>query len=435
LAALNKGGDGVIDSVSCASAGNCGAAGIYRDAIGRTQVFVANQTNGTWGKAIEVPGIQAHNVGGVAGFNTLSCASPGNCSAGGEYSFRRGGFHQAFVVTETNGTWGKAIEIPGIAALNRTDAEVTAVSCAAAGNCSATGHYSDSHGRRVFVVNQRNGTWDKAIEIPGSAIPGRVGFADASSVSCRAAGDCSVGGGFTDRAHTAQPFVASENNGTWGKAIEVPGIAALNVGGAGRVGSLSCGAVGDCSAGGDYQDGSGHLQPFVVSEKNGTWGKAIEVPGIAALKHREAAVDAVSCASPGNCSASGLYLQRPSLNLEPFVVTERNGTWGKAIEIPGIAALNKDGEAHDFSVSCGAAGDCSVGGDYLAHGPTQQAFVVNQAHGTWGKAIEVPGTAALNPGGLAGIGSLSCTSPGRCSAGGFYLDGHGKLQAFVVSET
>jgi hypothetical protein len=94
LAALNKGGDGVIDSVSCASAGNCGAAGIYRDGIGRTQVFVANQTNGTWGKAIEVPGIQALNVGGVADFITLSCASPGNCSASGEYSVLRGGFHQ-----------------------------------------------------------------------------------------------------------------------------------------------------------------------------------------------------------------------------------------------------------------------------------------------------------------------------------------------------
>ena len=49
--------------------------------------------------------------------------------------------------------------------------------------------------------------------------------------------------------------------------------------------------------------------------------------------------------------------------------------------------------------------------DYLGHGPTQQAFVVSQAHGTWGKAVEVPGTAALNKDGLAGIGSLSCASP------------------------
>ena len=60
---------------------------------------------------------------------------------------------------------------------------------------------------------------------------------------------------------------------------------------------------------------------------------------------------------------------------------------------------------------------------------------MNQAHGTWSKAIEVPGTAALNAGGEAGINSLSCAAPGRCSAGGFYRDGRGNLHGFVVSET
>ena len=435
LAALNKGGDGVISSVSCASPGNCDAGGIYRDGAGRTQAFVASQTNGTWGKAIQVPGTGALNVGGDAEIIALSCASPGNCSAGGEYSDHRD-FFQAFVVTQTNGTWGKAIQIPGSAALNLGDnAEVTALSCASAGNCSAAGHYGDSHGRHVFVVNQTNGTWGNAIQIPGTHLS-RVEFAEVASVSCPAVGDCGAGGFFTDRADMAQPFVASERNGTWGKAIEVPGIKALNVGGNGGITGLSCGAVGDCSAGGTYQDGSGHAQAFVVSERNGSWGKAIEVPGTASLNRgKRAAVDSLSCASPGNCSASGVYTQGRSLDLQPFVVSERNGTWGKAIEVPGIEALNKDGETHVFSMSCGAAGDCDVGGSILDHAGDGQAFVVSQAHGSWGRAIEVPGTVALNAGGNAGIESLSCSSPGRCSAGGFYVDGRGRLQAFVVSET
>jgi hypothetical protein len=38
-----------------------------------------------------------------------------------------------------NGTWRTAREIPGIAALNQGDAQVNAVSCASAGNCSAGG--------------------------------------------------------------------------------------------------------------------------------------------------------------------------------------------------------------------------------------------------------------------------------------------------------
>ena len=45
------------------------------------------------------------------------------------------------------GSWGRAIEVPGLAALNKGgDAEVTSVSCASAGSCAAGGDYEDRHG-------------------------------------------------------------------------------------------------------------------------------------------------------------------------------------------------------------------------------------------------------------------------------------------------
>jgi hypothetical protein len=47
----------------------------------------------------------------------------------------------------------------------------------------------------------------------------------------------------------------------------------------------------------------------------------------------------------------------------------------------------------------------------------------------------VPGTPALNKGGTARIYSVSCGSAGNCSAGGWYTDGPGHVQAFVVSES
>jgi hypothetical protein len=65
---------------------------------------------------------------------------------------------------------------------------------------------------------------------------------------------------------------AAASGGTWGTAEEVPGIAALNQGGFAMftsVSSVSCGSAGNCSAGGFYQDGSGHQQVFVVGETNG----------------------------------------------------------------------------------------------------------------------------------------------------------------------
>jgi hypothetical protein len=64
----------------------------------------------------------------------------------------------------------------------------------------------------------------------------------------------------------------------------------------------------------------------------------------------------------------------------------------------------------------------------------RQALVVSQVNGSWGTAIEVPGTAALNQGGNAGISSVSCASAGNCSAGGDYRDSSDHFQAFVVGE-
>jgi hypothetical protein len=137
-----------VNSVSCASAGNCAAGGDYRGRSGAFQAFVASETNGRWGKAIQVPGSGTLNAGGYAGVSSVSCGSAGNCSAGGDYGGRSGAF-QAFVASETNGRWGKAIQVPGSGSgtLNAGDyAGVNSVSCGSAGNCAAGGSYTDGSG-------------------------------------------------------------------------------------------------------------------------------------------------------------------------------------------------------------------------------------------------------------------------------------------------
>ena len=109
--------------------------------------------------------------------------------------------------------------------------------------------------------------------------------------------------------------------------------------------------------------------------------------------------------------------------------------WGNAEEVPCTAALNQGGIAEIASVSCASAGNCSAGGLYRDSSGHRQALVVSQTGGTWHTAIEVPGSAALNQGGNAGIPSASCGSAGNCSAGGHYTDSSGHSQALVASET
>src|SRR5262249_32604466 len=170
--------------------------------------------------------------------------------------------------------------------------------------------------------------------------------------------------------------------------------------------------------GGFYHDASGRAQGFVVSEKNGTWGTALKVPGLAVLNTGgNAGVSSVSCAAAGNCSAGGAYKGGSGL-IPGVVVNQVNGTWGKAREIPGTAALNQFGFAQVFSLSCGAAGNCAAGGKYADAHPHLRAFVASEKNGTWGTAQQVPGTAALSPGGDSAVGAGRCPAAGGCPGGG-----------------
>jgi hypothetical protein len=429
-------GNAETASVSCPSAGNCDAGGFYTDKARHFQAFVVNEVNGVWGKAQEVAA--ALNTGRQARVSSVSCASTGDCSAGGQY--KDGSDHyQAFAISEVNGTWGKAREVPGTAALNAGgSAETISVSCASPGNCSATGDYVNASGRtKTFVVSQKNGTWGTAFEIPGLAVLSVGGNAAVDEVSCGSAGNCAVGGSYSNNNISGpdQAFIASQRSGVWGQVREVPGTAALNAGGSAETISVSCAATGNCGAGGFYTDGSGRQQAFVVSQKNGVWGAAREVPGTAGLNAGGSAFAlSVSCASAGNCGAGGWYTDKAG-HSQAFVVSQKNGVWGKALEVPGTAALNADGLAMTNALSCASAGNCSAGGVYYDSGANNQAFVVSEVNGAWGKALKVPGSAALNTGAFASVFSVSCASAGNCGAGGEYQNASGVYQAFVVGQT
>ena len=85
-------------------------------------------------------------------------------------------------------------------------------------------------------------------------------------------------------------------------------------------------------------------------------------------------------------------------------------------------------------VECPTVGECVAGGSYT-DGSGHRAFVAIEKNGVWGSAVEVPGTAVLNSGGIAAAYSVSCAAAGECAAGGSYFDGSNHNQAFVVDST
>jgi hypothetical protein len=364
-----------------------------------TLPFVVSQIRGTWQDALPVPGIGTLNTaGGDAQITSVSCASPGNCVAGGYYTsgFYPGGGppeFSAFVVSQVNGTWGTAREVPGIGALDTGGrAQLVSVSCASPGNCSAGGWFDVASGwpgccKSVgFVVSEVGGTWGTARKVAGTA--------EVYSVSCASPGNCGA----------AASRVLSQTDGTWGTAQKIATPPRSSFGAAG-ITVVSCPSPGDCGAAGK---GVRRTRAIVVSQSRGVWGTAIRVPGTQNLNNSLASlVTSISCASRGNCTAGGYAFKnvpQGSSNLElaaPFLVIERNGAWGGAVRIPGIAALSKNGYAIVTSVSCPTPGNCAVAGSFATSsynpdgsGPGQ-VFVTSEVDGRWGTPRDQPGPLRL----------------------------------------
>ena len=438
---LNAGTYADTSAISCATPGNCAAGGSYTNQWGGQEAFVVDETNGTWGTAIQVPGTAIPSGLHLAEVTSISCPTPGNCVAGGSYFGWDG--PTPFVVSEIDGSWGTAQDLPGMSSLDKgQDAGLTSLSCPTPGNCAAGGTYFDTTGtNQAFVASETNGTWGTAVEVPGTATLNQGQDARVFGVSCGSAGNCAAVGDYHDASGSGHAFVADQTNGTWGTALTVPGMNSLENGGSSVLMSVSCASAGNCTAGGSYghyTESGGTGQPFVVDETNGTWGTAIEVPGAGALNHDEAEVDSVSCGIAGNCAAGGFYTDGAGIT-QVFVVDEKSGSWGSAIEVPGTAGLNS-GHLHDRlrTVSCAAAGQCVAAGYYGTDDSSADgyhAFVASEVNGTWRNAIELPGTQTLNGGTGARVDSVSCVSPHDCAAGGEYRDTSGHFQAFVATST
>jgi hypothetical protein len=447
LATLNADGDAVVNSVSCASAGNCVAGGEYQDSSGHFQGWVADEANGSWGNAVEVPNLGTLNAGGFAAVLSVSCASAGNCAAVGDY--RDSSSHtQGFVADEasTSSAWGNAQEVPNLGALNAGgSARANSVSCVSAGTCTAGGFYEDSSDHRQgWVADEASSSWGNAQEVPGLGALNTDNSAAVESVSCASAGDCAAGGYYTTTTPSGfgdyvQGWVADEASSSWGNAQEVPGLGALNTDNSAEVLSVSCASAGNCAVGGEYNDDG---QGFVADQASvsGAWGNAQEVPNLGALNTSNSGwAESVSCASAGTCTTGGQY-EDSSRHEQGWVADEASSSWGNAQEVPGLGALNAGTvsgavAAGVESVSCGSAGNCAAVGQYFDSSNDVQGFVADEVGSAWGNAQEVPNLGTLNAGNSAEVLSVSCVSAGNCAAGGSYTDSNGHTQAFVVDGT
>jgi hypothetical protein len=394
--------------------------------------------DGTWGSVQEIPGVAAltytgggHNASNVSAFG---CSTLGNCVAVGDYGSPVTGFTVPFVSTEVNGTWSSQplAGLPAEAA--DTTAYLTSVSCGTADFCTAIGTYSGTDNLlHIFAVTETSGTWGTPVVLDTSGLSNVQSFGF-RGLSCPAAGECTLIGSYTPLEATPVPFTADESVGKWGSVQPLAGLASLDPSSAapvtGGFDSLSCGAPGDCTAGGSYQYGA-VVQPFIVSESGHSWGQPQPIPGIASVSSSgqgdnsaENQVTSVSCPDAGDCAVVGSFFPQYGQNGVFFTLDEAGGTWGqaKALSIPSGDSVQGPS---DF-VSCRSAGDCLIAASVANEpgqsisGSSEVVTAAESSSGPWGAATAIPGIAA---GDEAGLDALTCALGGDCTVFGVYYPG------------
>jgi PASTA domain/Divergent InlB B-repeat domain len=246
-----------LSSVSCASAGNCTAVGGYTDDSRVGQALLLTETAGSWGPpvAVNLPADYTHSDLATE-LDSVSCASAGNCTAVGSYdvgevevghdeSEERG---KGLLLTETAGSWATGVEATMPADAVGPDGvgeSAPQVSCPTAGNCSVVLEYYDNnkhvHG---LLLSQTAGSWGAGHESPA----GRFG----NSISCASPGNCGVlvGGN-----------LLRETGGSWGSEVKTP-VPANGAGGV--LYSVNCASAENCTAVGEYKEGAGHRDGLLV---------------------------------------------------------------------------------------------------------------------------------------------------------------------------
>ncbi|HTU28219.1 MAG TPA: Ig domain-containing protein [Solirubrobacteraceae bacterium] len=268
-------GGGVLDSISCASVGNCVAVGTSTIGKGLVEPTIATETTGTWSKPT-LPSLPSGDLLTEPTSLSVSCPAVGNCVVGGT-DYPATGPQLPLIIAESNGHWQTGVTLgplPGDLGDSNQVISLGAIDCAAVGQCTAVGNDNTVAGAAGFALVDSGGSFTEV----GLPYPtGSAGFLTTSTdlgldaIACADPGDCAAGGGFptagTPTQPDAAPMTAVEAGGDWSAplVLAAPGDSAPATSSVATLSSLSCPAVQQCQGVGDYQTTSGAQIPMVAN--------------------------------------------------------------------------------------------------------------------------------------------------------------------------
>jgi hypothetical protein len=335
----------------------------------------------------------------VLGLAAISCSSVGNCVAVGNYE-SNAEVWEAMIVAEHQGHWTRAIEapLPAGAAIQGQNAVLLSVTCSHSGTCTAAGEYVDGSGhQQSLLVTGSGNSWSAA---PTPSAPSDANSDPniiPSSIACASTGECAAVGTYVNPLQNSLGLLLNESAGSWGggtgAALPSNAAPASTVGDQTVVlASVACPQAGTCTAVGWYFDNDENGQGLLVTQSANVWQPGAEVAlpsnAVNGLEKQSAGLDWISCASLGNCLATGVYTDL-GYNSQGLLLQEVGGVWQTGVESPLPSNASPVQYAAADQSDCTGVGTCTVIGQYNDRRGDVLGYMLSEASGSWGHATEL----------------------------------------------
>jgi hypothetical protein len=357
-------------ATACTSSGNCAAGGNYIDSSGRTEAYVTRESKGTWGAGVRIvlpKGAVADPGALVSG---VACVSAGNCLAVGSFEHDASQDSRAFIAAQVNGVW-KPASVPHLPLnANGVSAQLKAITCLHTGFCEAAGSYTDKTGRTLamVIVKPAGQKWHQATQVLSPKGATANPNANVTALSCPAAGNCIAVGTYrmAGTGTPTQALGAVESSGTWHRAVRVAPPANWGAGQPAFLNGIAC-RSGTCTAAGQYYFAPAASRAMWVTESKGHFGIGKEVITAPADASPVADTDfyAISCPKTGPCVAVGNYINTSGA-FATMYMTLTSGKWTASTLLLPLNAETSGQFAFAEAVSCTGTEHCTAVGDYRA---------------------------------------------------------------------
>ncbi|HUR76581.1 MAG TPA: hypothetical protein VMZ22_01440 [Acidimicrobiales bacterium] len=376
-----------FSDVACVTATSCVAVGSLSGS--NVTVALAERWNGSVWKTQATP----NPNGRSERFFGVSCVTGDACMAVGQFKNISG--RQVALAERWNGSkW-----LPQTVSMPQSSSSLLAgVSCTAASECTAVGHYVDNAGVRTLTAHRWEGTVWSRQDVP---VPAGASSSQLTGVDCVSVSICVASGHFTDSSGHQLPLIRRWKDGVW-RSQTVAGAAGAT---ATLLSAVSCSSGTSCTAVGSFLN-AGVRSGFATRWDGATWSaQPVPRPTPAVT----ASLLAVSCASATSCVAVG-HSATNSEGRDALIEGWDGSAWVvQAAPVPAGTVLSALA-----GVSCVSATACSATGYYFDGAGVQRPFADRFDTSTWVVQSAPPPAGAT----ASQFAAVSCVSAILCSGVG-----------------